>query len=324
MVMAVRVHEMGGPEKLIYEDIPISDPGEGEVRVRHTAIGLNFIDVYYREGGYPATPPFTLGMEGAGIVDALGAGVQGLKEGDRIAYASQPVGAYAEARLIKADRVVKLPANIDDKTAAAMMLQGMTAYYLLRRTYEVQSGDMILFHAAAGGVGLIACQWAKLLGATVIGTVGSKEKGELAQAHGCDHPINYKTEDFVARVKDITDGKGVRVVYDSVGKDTFMHSLDCLQRFGLLVSFGQSSGKADPLDILELSKRGSLYVTRPTLFHYIDSRADLERAAGELFDAVASGAIKIEVKQTYALKDAAQAHRDLEGRKTTGSTVLLP
>ena len=324
MVMAVRVHEMGGPEKLIYEDIPISDPGEGEVRVRHTAIGLNFIDVYYREGGYPATPPFTLGMEGAGVVEALGTGVQGLKEGDRVAYASQPVGAYAEARLIKADRVVKLPASINDQTAAAMMLQGMTAYYLLRRTYQVQSGDTILFHAAAGGVGLIACQWAKLLGATVIGTVGSKEKGELAQAHGCDHPVNYKTEDFVARVKDITAGKGVRVVYDSVGKDTFMHSLDCLQRFGLLVSFGQSSGKAEPLDILELSKRGSLYVTRPTLFHYIDSRADLERAAGELFDAVASGAIKIEVKQTYALKDAAQAHRDLEGRKTTGSTVLLP
>lgn len=324
MVMAVRVHEVGGPEKLVYEEVQVPDPGAGEVRVRHHAIGLNFIDVYFREGNYPATPPFVLGMEGAGTVEAVGQGVAALREGDRVAYAAQPVGAYSEARNIAADRLVKIPKGIDDKTAAAMMLQGMTAYYLLRRTYEVQQGDIILFHAAAGGVGLIACQWAKHLGATVIGTVGSAEKAILAKGHGCEHPINYKTEDFVERVKEITGGSGVRVVYDSVGKDTFMKSLDCLQRFGLLVSFGQSSGKMDPLDVLDLSKKGSLYVTRPTLFHYIDKRSDLERAAEELFAVVGSGHVEIEVKQTYALKDAAQAHRDLEQRKTTGSTVLLP
>lgn len=324
MVMAIRVHEVGGPEKLVYEEVQVPDPGAGEVRVRHHAIGLNFIDVYFREGNYPATPPFILGMEGAGTVEAVGQGVAALREGDRVAYAAQPVGAYSEARNIAADRLVKIPPGIDDKTAAAMMLQGMTAYYLLRRTCEVQQGDVILFHAAAGGVGLIACQWAKHLGATVIGTVGSTEKAVLAKGHGCDHPINYKTEDFVERVKEITGGSGVRVVYDSVGKDTFMKSLDCLQRFGLLVSFGQSSGKMDPLDVLDLSKKGSLYVTRPTLFHYIDKRSDLERAAEELFAVVGSGHVKIEVKQTYALKDAAQAHRDLEQRKTTGSTVLLP
>lgn len=324
MVMAVRVHKIGGPENLVYEEVELPDPGPGEVRVRHKAIGLNYIDVYFREGNYPATPPFVLGMEAAGVVEAAGPGVSTVKEGDRVAYASQPVGAYSEARNINAERVVKVPDGIDDTTAAAMMLQGMTAQYLLRRTYRVQRGDAILFHAAAGGVGLIACQWARHLGATVIGTVGSSAKADLARDHGCDHPVNYKTEDFVERVKDITGGTGVRVVYDSVGKDTFMKSLDCLQRFGLLVSFGQSSGKMDPLDVLELSKKGSLYVTRPTLFHYIDSRSDLERTAGELFDVVTSGAVKIEVKQTYPLKDAAQAHRDLEQRKTTGSTVLLP
>ena len=324
MTNAIQVHEPGGPEVMKWEAVDVGDPGPGELRLRHTAVGLNFIDVYFRTGLYPApASPFVPGMEGAGEVVAVGSGVSGLKVGDRVAYA--PVlGAYAEERLIPAEKVVKIPEGVDDRTAAAMMLQGMTAEYLLRRTYEVKKGDTILFHAAAGGVGLIACQWAKHLGATVIGTVGNEEKAALAAAHGCDHPIIYSQEDFVARVKEITGGEGVPVVYDSVGKDTLMKSLDCLRPRGLLASFGQSSGSVDPFDIGLLAGKGSLYVTRPTLMTYAASRADLELSANALFDVVAKGAVKISVNQTFALADAAKAHEALEGRKTTGSTVLLP
>ncbi|MGI9332927.1 MAG: quinone oxidoreductase family protein [Gammaproteobacteria bacterium] len=324
MTNAIRIHETGGPEVMRWEAADVGDPGPGEVRLRHTAVGLNFIDVYFRTGLYPApTSPFVPGMEGAGEVVAVGSGVTALGVGDRVAYA--PVlGAYAEERLIPANKVVKIPDGVDDRTAAAMMLQGMTAEYLLRRTYEVKKGDTLLFHAAAGGVGLIACQWAKHLGATVIGTVGNEEKAELARAHGCDHPIIYSQEDFVARVKAITNGEGVPVVYDSVGKDTLMKSLDCLAPRGLLVSFGQSSGSVDPFDIGLLAAKGSLYVTRPTLMTYAASRADLELSANALFDVVGKGAVKISVNQSFALEDAAKAHEALEGRKTTGSTVLLP
>jgi len=325
MVKAVRVHEFGGADKLRYEEVELAPLAAGEVRVRHTAIGLNFIDVYFREGLYPPkSMPITLGMEAAGTVEAVATDVTEFRTGDRVAYATQPPGAYVEVRNMPAQRVVKIPDEIDDKTAAAMMLQGMTAYYLLRQTYAVQPGDTILIHAAAGGVGLIACQWAKHLGARVIGTVGSKEKAQLAAANGCDFPVNYRDQDFVQQVREITGGKGVRVVYDSVGKDTFMRSLDCLQRRGLMVSFGQSSGKVEPLDVLTLSQKGSLYVTRPTLFQYIDQRDDLLRAAGELFDVVKQGVVKIRIGQTYALEDIARAHGDLEGRATTGSAVLLP
>ena len=285
----------------------------------------NFIDVYHRTGLYPVPSlPAVLGMEAAGVVEAVGPGVTGLKTGDRVAYGGGPLGAYAEARLIPADRVVKLPDAIPDKTAAAMMLQGMTAHYLLRRTYRVKAGETILIHAAAGGVGLIACQWAKALGVTVIGTVGSPEKAELARAHGCDHPVLYRSEDFVARVKEITRGEGVPVVYDSVGKDTFLRSLDCLRPLGMMVLFGQSSGPVPPIDLGLLAQKGSLYVTRPTLMVYVAKRPDLEAAATELFQVVTEGKVKIEVNQTYPLKDTARAHRDLEARKTTGSTVLLP
>jgi len=327
MPHAIRIHATGGPEVLCWEEVGVGETAAlapGEARVRHAAVGLNFIDIYHRSGLYPLPLPSGIGLEGAGSVEAVGSAVTDLKPGDRVAYAGGPPGAYAEVRNIPADRLVKLPDAIDFKTAAAMMLQGMTAQYLLRRTYRVQPGDTILIQAAAGGVGLIVCQWAKALGATVIGTVGSDEKAALAKAHGCDHPIIYTREDFVARVREITHGEGVPVVYDSIGKDTFTGSLDCLRPLGMMVTFGNASGPVPPVDTLELSKRGSLFLTRPTLFTYIAKRADLLATAQELFDVVLAGKVRIEVNQTYALRDAAQAHSDLAARKTTGSTVLLP
>jgi NADPH2:quinone reductase len=327
MPHAIRIHETGGPEVLRWEEVGVgqlSQLAPNEARVRHEAVGLNFIDIYFRSGRYPLQLPSGLGLEGAGVVEAIGSAVTEVKVGDRVAYAGGPPGAYAEVRNIPADRLVKLPDSIDCKTAAAMMLQGMTAQYLLRRTYRVQPGDKILIQAAAGGVGLIVCQWAKALGATVIGTVSSDEKAALAKAHGCDHPIVYTRDDFVARVKEITGGEGVPVVYDSVGADTFMKSLDCLRPLGMMVTFGQSAGPVAPVDTQELSKRGSLFLTRPTLFTYIAKRTDLLKSAQELFDMVSGGKVRIEVNQTYALKDTAQAHIDLEARKTTGSTIFLP
>ena len=327
MSHAIRFHTPGGPEVLRWEEVGVGDTAPGEVRVRHHAVGLNYIDIYHRTGAYPLPMPSGIGLEGSGVVEAVGSAVTDLKVGDRVAYAGGPllpVGAYAEVRNMPADRLVKLPAAIDFKTGAAMMLQGMTAQYLLRRTCKVEAGDTILIHAAAGGVGLIVCQWARALGATVIGTVSSDEKAALAKAHGCDHTIIYTRESFVERVKEITGGKGVRVVYDSIGKDTFTGSLDCLRPLGMMVSFGAASGPVPPIDTSELSKRGSLFLTRPTLFTYIAQRSDLLAISGELFDVVTSGKVKIEVNQTYALKDAAQAQTDLVARKTTGSTILLP
>jgi NADPH2:quinone reductase len=321
-IHAMRMDKQGGCEVMTWQTIEVGAPAAGQVRIKHTAVGLNFIDVYHRSGLYPLQCPATPGMEACGIVEAVGSGVTDLKVGDRVAYATAPVGAYAEARLMAADRVVKVPAGITDAQAASMMLKGLTAHYLIRRTYKVKAGDTILIHAAAGGVGLIVCQWAKHLGATVIGTVGSDEKAKLAKDNGCDHAIVYTREDFVARVAEITGGKKVPVVYDSVGKDTLLKSLDCLAPFGLLVTFGQSSGSAAPLELGLLSAKGSLFVTRPTLATYTASRADLVSMSDELFDVVAKGIVKIHVNQTYALKDAVQAHRDLEGRKTTGSTVF--
>ncbi len=322
---AIRAYETGGPEVFTWEEVTVGDPGPGEVRIAHSAVGLNYIDIYQRSGLYPVGDgPFTVGLEGAGRIEAVGDGVDDLAVGDRVAYAAPPMGAYAEVRLMPADRVVKIPEGVDDETAAAMMLKGMTVEYLIRRTYTVKPGDTILFHAAAGGVGLIACQWAKALGATVIGTVGSDEKAELARAHGCDHPIVYTREDFVARVKEITDGAGVPVVYDSVGKDTFEKSLDCLKPLGLLASFGQSSGAVSEFNPGMLAAKGSLFLTRPTLMTYTAAREDLVASANALFDVVANGKVKIEIHNRYPLKDAAQAHRDLADRKTTGSTVLLP
>ena len=325
MVKAIRIHRTGGPDAMQWEDVEVGAPGPGEVRIRHEAVGLNFIDVYFRTGLYPAPSlPFSPGMEGAGVVEAVGEGVDSLAVGDRIAYAAPPVGSYAEERLMPAEKVVKVPAGIDSRQAAAMMLQGMTVEYLLRRTYPVQPGETILFHAAAGGVGLIACQWARHLGATVIGTVGSDEKAELARAHGCDHPIVYTRENFTERVRELTDGAGVPVVYDAVGRDTFAGSLDCLRPRGMLVSFGQSSGRIDPFDIGILSAKGSLYVTRPTLMTYTASRAELEASTQALFDVVAGGAVRITVNRTFPLAGAADAHRALESRQTTGSTILVP
>lgn len=325
MVHAIRFHGTGGPEVLKWEEVDVAEPGAGQVRLRQTAIGLNFIDVYHRTGLYPpASLPAIPGMEAAGVVEAVGEGVSNVKPGDRVAYASPPMGAYAEARLMPADRLVVLPDAIDDRQAAAMMLQGMTAQFLLRSTYRVQAGETILVHAAAGGVGTILCQWARHLGVTVIGTVGSDEKAELARAAGCAHPIVYTRENFVERVREITDGKGVPVVYDSVGKTTFQGSLDCLRPRGFMVLFGQSSGAVPPLDPGMLAAKGSLYLTRPTLFTYIARAEELAASAADLLEVVSSGAVRIDVRQTYALKDAAQAHRDLEARKTTGSTVLLP
>jgi NADPH2:quinone reductase len=323
MPHSIRIYETGGPEVLRWEEVGVAELAPHEARVRHEAVGLNFIDIYFRSGRYPMPLPSGLGLEGAGVVEAIGSAVTEVKAGDRVAYAGGPPGAYAEIRNIPADRLVKLPDNIDCKTAAAMMLQGMTAQYLLRRTYQVKAGDTILIQAAAGGVGLIVCQWAKALGATVIGTVSSDAKAALAKAHGCDHPIVYTRENFVEQVKEITGGAGVPVVYDSVGADTFMKSLDCLRPLGMMVTFGQSAGPVAPLDTQELSKRGSLFLTRPTLFTYIAKRADLLQTAQDLFDMVGAGKVKIEVNQTYALKDAAQAQIDLEARKTTGSTILL-
>lgn len=325
MPKAIRVHQTGGPDAMQWEDVEVGAPGPGEIRIRHEAVGLNYIDVYFRTGLYPAPSlPFSPGMEGAGVVEAVGEGVESLAVGDRIAYAAPPVGSYCEERLMPAEKVVKTPAEIESRQAAAMMLQGMTVEYLLRRTHAVRAGDTILFHAAAGGVGLIACQWAKHLGATVIGTVGSDEKAELARAHGCDHPIVYTRENFTERVMELTNGAGVPVVYDAVGRDTFEGSLDCLRPRGMLVSFGQSSGKIDPFDVGVLSAKGSLYVTRPTLMTYTASRADLESSAQALFEVVGSGAVRITVNQTFPLSEAANAHRALESRQTTGSTLLMP
>lgn len=324
MPHAIHVYEPGGPEVMRWEEAAVGDPGPGEARIRHTAVGLNYIDVYFRTGLYPApSTPFTPGMEGAGEVVALGAGVSGLSVGDRVAYAPS-LGAYSEERIIPADRLVPVPDDVNDATAASMMLQGMTVQYLLKRSYPVQAGDTILFHAAAGGVGLIACQWAKRLGATVIGTVGSDEKAELVRTLGCDHPIVYTRENVVERVRELTDGAGVPVVYDSVGKDTFEDSLDCLRPTGTLVSFGQSSGAIPPFDAGILGQKGSLYLQRPTLMTYSARREDLLAMAADLFEAVGSGAVKVLTRQTFPLSDAAEAHRALEGRLTTGSTVLLP
>ena len=323
MTHAIRFHQTGGPEVLKWEEVQVGKPGPGEARIRHTAVGLNFIDIYNRSGLYPVQLPSGLGGEGAGVVEEVGSGVTDLKPGDRVAYGNSPVGAYSEARLIPADRLLKVPDGIDDKTAAAMMLKGLTAQYLIRQTYRVKAGDTILLHAAAGGVGLILSQWAKHLGATVIGTVGSDEKAKLAKAHGCAHTIVYTKEDFVKRVEEITGGKKCPVVYDSVGKDTFLKSLDCLAPLGIAALFGQSSGSVEPFNLGLLAAKGSLYVTRPTLFTYAAKRENLVAMANELFDVVKSGAVKIEVNQTYRLKYAAKAHADLAARKTTGSTVFL-
>ncbi|MCM0021292.1 MAG: quinone oxidoreductase [Tagaea sp.] len=323
MVKAVRVHKAGGPEVMVYEDVEVGDPGPGQLRIKHTAIGVNFIDTYMRSGQYPTPTPFAPGNEAAGIVDAVGAGVTDFAIGDRVTYVIAGGGGYAEKRIAPADRVVKLPAGITDKQAASMMLKGMTAQYLLRRTYKVQPGDTILFHAAAGGVGLIACQWANHLGAKTIGTVGSADKAKLAAAHGCHHTVLYRDVDFVAATKAIVP-EGVPVVYDSVGKDTFLKSLDCLRPLGLLASFGQSSGPVEPLNTSLLAAKGSLYITRPTLFTYIAKKPDLVATANDLFDVVAKGIVKIETTAEYALKDATRCHQDLEGRKTTGSVILVP
>jgi NADPH2:quinone reductase len=323
MLHAIRFHKAGGPEVLVWEEVQLGKPGPGEARIRQTAVGLNFIDVYHRTGLYPVPMPSGLGGEGVGIVEEVGTGVHDLTPGDRVAYGSAPLGSYAEARLIPADRLLKLPDAIDDKTAAAMMLKGLTVQYLIRQTYRVKKGDTILLHAAAGGIGLILSQWARHLGATVIGTVGSDEKAKLASANGCEHVIVYTREDFVKRVEEITNGNKVPVVYDSVGKDTFLKSLDCCAPLGLVVLFGQSSGAVEPLNLGVLAAKGSLYVTRPTLNTYGAKRENLAAMAKELFGVVESGAVKITVNQTYALKDAAKAHADLMARKTTGSTVLM-
>ena len=321
MSRAIRVHAVGGPEVLHWEEIEVGEPGPGQIRLRQEAAGLNYIDVYHRTGLYPQPLPFIPGVEGAGVVEAVGPDVANLKVGDRAAYGG-PIGGYAEVRLIPADRVVKLPDAISFEQAAAMMLQGMTAHMLLRRVYPVKAGDTILIHAAAGGVGLIVCQWAKALGAAVIGTVGSEEKAELARAHGCDHPIVYTRQDFVAEVERITGGEKLPVVYDSVGKDTFLKSLDCLRPRGMMVGFGNASGPPDPFPPGLLAQKGSLFLTRPTLYNYTETHAELDQAASELFEAVATGKVKIEVRQRFALKDAAGAHRALEARRTSGSTIL--
>jgi NADPH2:quinone reductase len=324
MAKAIRYARTGGPEVMEVVDVEVGEPGPGEARVRNHAIGLNFIDVYFRNGLYPAPLPSGLGHEAAGVVEAVGPGVAHVKPGDRVAYAARPNGAYSELRVMPADILVKLPDAIDFETGAAMMLQGLTVQYLFRRTYPLKAGDTILFHAAAGGVGLIACQWARAMGVNLIGTVGSNEKAALARSHGAAHVINYNTEDVVQRVLEITNGARVPVVYDSVGKDTFTRSLDCLQPLGLMVSFGNSSGAVPPFALSELVSRGSLYITRPTLQTYAARREDLEAMAADLFDMVTSGKIKIEVHQRFPLADAAQAHIALESRRTTGKTILLP
>ena len=323
MTHAIRIHEIGGPEVLRWEAVDVPDPGPGEALIRQTAAGLNFIDVYFRTGLYPAPSfPATIGNEGAGVVEAIGDGVTEVAVGDLVAYCMS-LGSYAQRRVIASKQLVKIPDGIGAEQAAAVMLKGCTVQYLIRRTHAVQPGETVLFHAAAGGCGLIACQWLKHLGATVIGTVGTREKAALAKAHGCDHPIVYTEESFVDRVKELTGGKGVPVVYDSVGKDTFDDSLRCLQPRGLMVSFGNASGAVEPFKPAILAGRGSLFLTRPTLATYTATREELEETTAELFDVVGRGAVRIEVNQTYALENAAQAHRDLEARKTTGSTVLL-
>ena len=324
---AIHIDQPGGPESMHLVEVPIGEPGPGEIRIRHHACGLNFIDVYHRTGLYPLPLPASLGMEAAGIVDSVGEGVTHLRAGDRAVYASTPPGSYCESRVMSAKCVVRLPDGIDFEMGAAMMLKGLTAQYLLKKTLPqagLQPGDFILFHAAAGGVGLIACQWARALGLQLIGTAGSDEKCALALQNGAAHAINYRREDFVARVKDITGGRGVKVVYDSVGKDTFEKSLDVLQPFGLLANFGNASGKAPPVDLGVLAAKGSLYVTRPTLFTHLSTREATQAMADDLFAVVSSGAVKIPVERRYALADAAQAHRDLEARLTTGCSILLP
>lgn len=321
MTHAIRIHKPGGPEVLKWEEVQVPEPGPGQARIRQAAIGLNFIDVYHRTGLYKQAMPFTPGVEGAGTVEAVGPSVENVKRGDRVAYAG-PLGGYAEERLIAADRLVKLPKEIAFEQAAGMMLQGMTARMLLRAVFPVQKGDTILIHAAAGGVGLILCQWAAALGATVIGTVSNEEKAELARAHGCHHPILYTKQDFVAEVKKLTAGEMLPVVYDSVGRTTFVHSLDCLKKRGLMVLFGNSSGPVQPFAPGLLAQKGSLFLTRPTLFDYVADRSELEQSAKDLFEIVGSGKVKIEVKQRFPLKDAAEAHRALEARQTTGSTIL--
>ena len=320
---AIRIHATGGPEVLTWEEVDVPAPGPGDALIAQTAVGLNFIDVYHRSGLYPVPSlPATVGSEAAGVVEAVGEGVTEVTVGDRVVYCMS-LGSYAERRLIESRQLVKVPDGITDQQAAAMMLKGCTVQYLLRRTYSVRSGETILVHAAAGGVGLLACQWAKHLGATVIGTVGTPEKAELARVHGCDHPVVYSQEDFVERVREITKGVGVAVVYDSIGQDTFMASLDCLRPRGLMVSFGNASGPVEPISLTLLAAKGSLFLTRPRLDTYTASREELESTAAELFEVVASGAVKVEVNQTYPLRDAAQAHRDLEARRTSGSTVLM-
>lgn len=324
MVKAIRFEQTGGPEVMQWVDVELGAPGPGEVRIKQEAVGLNYIDVYFRTGHYPLPLPAGLGMEAAGVVTDVGQGVTRFKTGDRVAYVARPPGAYAEERVLPADALVALPDAISFDDAASAMLQGLTAQYLLRRTYRVQPGETILIHAAAGGVGLFVCQWAKALGATVIGTVGSDEKAALAKAHGCDHAIVYTRENFTERVKEITNGQGVPVVYDSIGRDTYKGSLDCLAPLGYFVSFGSASGPLPPIEAAEFSNRGSLFFTRPTLFSYMAKREWLDAMAAELFDVIGSGKVKTNIRQRYALKDVAQAHRDLEARKTTGSTILIP
>jgi NADPH2:quinone reductase len=323
MSRAIRIHETGGPEVLRFEDVPVGAPGPGEARIRHTAIGVNYVDIYHRTGLYPLPLPSVLGTEAAGVVEAVGAGVVGLAEGDRVVYLSTP-GAYAEVRLLPADRLVKLPAAIDDETAAAVFLKGLTVRSLVRRTYAVKPGDVVLWHAAAGGVGLIAVQWLKAIGATVIGTVGSDEKAALAREHGCDHVIVYTREDFVARVKEITHGERVPVVYDSVGKATFEGSLDCLRPLGLMVSFGNASGSVPPFLPTVLSQKGSLFLTRPSVFHYVAARADLEAASADLFALLAAGKVSAQVGGRWPLAQAGEAQRALAERRTSGSLLLIP
>lgn len=324
MAKAIRMQRTGGPEVMEYVDVDVGAPGPGEARVRQSAIGVNFIDVYFRTGQYPQPLPGGLGMEGAGVVEAVGEGVTEVSVGDRVAYAGRPNGAYADVRNMPSSILLRLPDAISFEHAAAMMLQGLTVEYLFNRTVKLQRGDTILFHAAAGGVGLIAAQWAKAIGVNMIGTVGSDQKAELAKAHGCTHVINYNTENFVERVKEITNGEKVSVVYDSIGKDTFTGSLDCLRPLGMMVSFGSASGPVPDFSLGELASRGSLFITRPTLFSYAAKRADLEAMAANLFDMVGSGKVKVDVHQRYKLAEVAQAHRDLESRKTTGSSILLP
>ena len=321
---AIRVAQHGGPEQMKLVEVDLAAPGKGEVRLKNLACGLNFIDVYHRTGLYPMTLPAGIGLEACAVVEEVGEGVTGLKAGDRVAHGTGPIGAYAERRNFPADKLIKVPDTIDDKTAAAMMLQGMTVEYLIHRTYQVAKGDFVLLHAAAGGIGTIASQWLNKLGAQVIGTAGSPDKMEMAKAQGCHHVINYRTEDWVKRIKEITNGQGVAVVYDGVGKDVFLQSLDCLRPRGYMVTFGNASGPVPDIPPLLLNQKGSLFLTRPTLMAYTASRADLELSAGRVIDAIAKGWVKMKVGHTYPLRDAAQAHADLEARKTTGSVVLIP